>query len=257
MSEKPKSTQARARKRERQGQDLGRKGVALGTLAAQQNKEEFFEQIVPLLQPLESYIERRLRIEYLTMQIRTPLYTSGDILDEVVLKAYINYGEKPQTLSLEEWLYQIANEKLEKYLRKRVATEGRLEGLETLEQKELRTLEEMPITADGDGEVWLLEDLDDSEYQPEDFVPPTGQSDPEKQLVREEEVTRLLRAFSRIPEQERTVFELFVIEAFPKEAVARICKLSPNEVPRVAERVREQVLNDIKVAPGERREGAR
>ena len=109
MSEKPKSTQARARKRERQGQDLGRKGVALGTLAAQQNKEEFFEQIVPLLQLLESYIERRLRIDYLTMQIRTPLYISGDILDEVVLNAYSNYGEKPQTLSLEEWLNQIAN----------------------------------------------------------------------------------------------------------------------------------------------------
>ena len=144
--------------------------------------------------------------------------------------------------------------KLEKYLRKRVATEGRLEGLEALEQKELRTLEEMPITADADGEVWLREDLDDSEYQPEDFVPPSGQSDPEKQLEREEEVTRLLRAFSRVPEQERIVFELFAIEGFPKEAVARICKLSANEVPRIAERVREQVLNDIKPAPRRRTE---
>ena len=257
MSEETKSVQGRARKREQQGRDLGRREAALGILAVQQNREGFFQQIIPLLQPLESYIARRLRIAYLNLQIHTTLYTSGDILDEVVLKAYSNYGEKPTTLTLEEWLYQIANEKLERYLRKRMATEERLEGLETLEQQELRTLEEMPITADADGEVWLREDLDDSEYQPEDFVPPSGQSDPEKQLEREEEVTRLLQAFSRVPEQERTVFELFAIEGFPKEAVARICKMSPNEVPRIAERVREQVLNDIKAAPGERRERTR
>lgn len=245
MTEETKSVQGRAGRRERQAHDLGRQEVALGRLAVQQNREGFFRQIIPLLQPLQSYIERRLRIAYLNLQIRTPLYTSGDILDDVVLKAYGSYGEKPKTLTLDEWLYQIANEKLERYFRKRMATEERVEGLETLEQKELRTLEEMPITADADGEVWLREDLDDSEYQPEDFVPPASQSDPEKQLEREEEATRLLRAFSRVPEQERTVFELFVIEAFPKEAVARICKLSANEVPRIAERVREQVLNDI------------
>ena len=254
MSEQTKSVQARAEKRERQGQDLGRREVDLRRLAAQQNKEEFFRQIIPLLQSLESYIERRLRVAYLTLQIRNPLYTSGDILDEVVLNAYNNYGEKPETLTLEEWLYQTANEKLERYLRKRMATEGRLERLETLEQKELRTLEEMPITADADGEVWLREDLDDSEYQPEDFIPPASESDPEKQLVREEEVTRLLEAFSHVPEQERTVFELFVVEGFPKEAVASICKIPPNEVPRIAERVRERVFKGIKATPGERSE---
>ena len=220
--------------------------VALGKLSAQQHKDEFFQQITPLLQPLQSYIKRRLRIAYLTLQVRTPVYTSGDILDEVLLRAYDNYGKKPETLTLEEWLYQIGNERLEKYFRKRTATEARLEGLEMLQQNELSTLEEIPFTADADGEVWFLEDLDDSEYQPPAFAPPASQSDPEKQLERKEEVRRLLRAFSRVPEQERIVFELFVVEGFPKEVVARICKIPPNEVPHTAAKVREQVLCEIK-----------
>ena len=47
------------------------------------------------------------------------------------------------------------------------------------------------------------------------------------------------------------MFELFAVEGFPKEAVARICKISPNEVPSTAERVREQVLREIKAEAGE------
>lgn len=220
-------------------------------MVAQQNKEEFFQQITPFLLPLKSYIKRRLRIAYLSLQIRTPVYTSGDILDEVLLRAYDNYGKKPETLTLEEWLYQIVNERLEKYLRKRMAAEARLEGLEALEQDELSTLEEIPFTADADGEAWFPEDLDDSEYQARQFSPPVCQSDPEKQLERKEEVRRLWQAFSRVPEQERTAFELFVIEGFPKEAVARICKISPNDVPRIAESVRKQLRREIKTGAGE------
>jgi hypothetical protein len=59
----------------------------LGKLAAQQKKEEFFNQITPLLQPLKAYIKRRLRVAYLTLQIRKPVYTSDDILDEVILES--------------------------------------------------------------------------------------------------------------------------------------------------------------------------
>ena len=252
MKETEKSEmRPRAAERERQGKDLRDTKVALGELAAEQKKEEFFQRITPLLQPLKSYIKRRLRVAYLSMQIRTPVYTSGDLLHEVLLKAYDNYSKKPETLTLEEWLYQIANERLEKYIRKRTAKEARLEGLETLKQDELSTLEEIPFTADADGEVWFPEDLDDCEYQPRAFNPPASQSDPEKQLERKEEERRLLQAFSRVPEHERVVFELFVIEGFSKEAVARICKISPNEVVRTADRVTGQILREIKPEIGD------
>jgi RNA polymerase sigma factor (sigma-70 family) len=242
--------------RERRGKELSKREGRLGKLAAEQKKEEFFQQITPLLQSLKAYIKRRLRVAYLTLQIRKPVYTSNDIVDEVILKAYDNYGQKPKALTLEEWLYQLANERLERYFRKRKATEAQA-SLESLEQSELRTLEEIPFTADADGEPWFPEDLDDSEIPEPDFTQPVSENDPEKQLERKEEVQRMLRALSGVPEQDRIVFELFAVEGFPKEVVARIVKMSPTDVRRIAERVRDRVRREIKAAAGEATTSAR
>jgi RNA polymerase sigma factor (sigma-70 family) len=241
----------RLAKRELQGRALQQKESELGKLSAQQNKEEFFKQIIPLLNPLKSYIKRLLRIAYLTLQVRTPVYASGDILDEVVLRAYENYGKKPENVTLEQWLYQLANEILEKYISRRKSKEAGQKSLETLTQAELKTLGEIPFTADADGEVWFPEELDDSEYQPRDFLPPTSPTDPGKQLERQEEVNRILRALSRVPEPDRIVFDLFLVEGFSKEDVAQISHVCPDEVPRIAERVRTQVLHEIRKQPAE------
>ena len=240
------SPDSRIAKREQQGKALQQKESALRKLVDQQDQKEFFQQIVPLLQPLKDYIKRRLRIAYLELEIRVPVSTSGDILDEVVLKAYENYKQKPKDLTLEQWLYRMANERLDAYIRRRRRTDPRRRSLEALAQAELRTLEEQPITADAEGEVMLVEDLDDSEYHQREFTPPAkSDSTPEEELEREEEVEQILQALALVPEQDRLVFQLFSLEGFPKEVVAKISDTKPEEVPRIVERVRQQVLREI------------
>ena len=231
---------------ERQSEPLQQAQSKLANLVDAQNKKEFFNKILPLLEPLKSYIKRRLRLAYLTGDIRTPVYTSGDFLDEVVLQAYQQYEQKPANSSLEEWLYRLANQRLEKYFAKRKSTEKRRKSLETLTEAELRNLEEMPITADADGEVWFPEELDDNEYHKRDFYPPRYASDPDEQLERKEEVKRILQALAHVPEQDRIVFELFAIEGFSKDAVARIYNISPEEVTQIVERVRSDVLRELR-----------
>jgi RNA polymerase sigma factor (sigma-70 family) len=240
------SSDSRIAKRKQQGKALQQKESALRKLVDQQDQKEFFQQIIPLLQPLKDYIRRRLRIACLELEIRVPLSTSGDILDEVVLKAYKNYKQKPKDLTLEHWLYRIANERLDAYIRRRRREDPLRRSLEALTQTELRTLEEQPITADAEGEVMLVEDLDDSAYGQREFVPPAkSDSTPEDELEREEEIERMLRALAQVPEQDRLVFQLFSLEGFPKEAVAEITGTKPEEIPRIVERVRQQVLREI------------
>lgn len=77
-----------AGRRSVQEQTLGQTEPELRRLASEGKKDEFFGRIVPLLQRLKSFIERRLRIAHLSEEIRTPVATSEDILDDVVLKAY-------------------------------------------------------------------------------------------------------------------------------------------------------------------------
>jgi len=46
------------------------------------------------------------------------------------------------------------------------------------------------------------------------------------------------------------------IVGFSKEAVAKIYHIPPDEVPRMADKVKAQVLREIKTEPGEREEKA-
>jgi RNA polymerase sigma factor (sigma-70 family) len=224
-----------------QEEALRQKEPELQRLASQRNKDEFFRRVVPLLQSLKSYIKRRLRIAYLSEEIRTGVAGSGDILDDVILEAYQEYAKKPPDLTLEQWLYQIANRKLDSYIAKQARTDQRRSSLETLGQSELGTLKELPFTADAEGEPWLVEDLDDSEIQPRDLEVPADPDTPEAQLERKEELRLLFNALCRIPDRDRTVFDLAVIEGFPCGAVARMLQVPENEVREIVERVRRQL----------------
>ncbi|HXP43041.1 MAG TPA: hypothetical protein VN833_22505 [Candidatus Acidoferrales bacterium] len=66
---------------------------------------------------------------------------SVDMLDDVVLEAYEKFNRKPKRLTLEQWLYRLANEELDRYVSKGRPTEKHRKSLETLTQTELRTLE--------------------------------------------------------------------------------------------------------------------
>ena len=148
-------------------------------------------------------------------------------------------------MTLEQWLYRLANEELDRYASKGKPTEKRRKSLETLTQTELRTLEEMPITADSDGEVWFPEELDDSEYQALEFLPPAFDDTPEQQLERREQILEIIGTLAKLSERERTVFELYVVEGFSKGAVARISGVPTDEVPRIAKKVKEHILQTI------------
>ena len=231
-------------RRKEQQTSLGENEAGLQTLAAQEDKQGFFAQINSLLKPLKRYIKRRLIIAYANWEIRTPLYTSSDLLDEVILKAYENYDRKPKDLSLEQWLYRLANRVVGEYIQDRKAEGSRRASLERLREKELSTLEELPqLTADVEGEPWLAEDLDDAEWEVRDFTPPAYL--PPEDLDRggrRTELLRILRALGRLPEDERAVAELYLVEGFSKEEVARICNVSPERVEQIAERARREAL---------------
>jgi RNA polymerase sigma factor (sigma-70 family) len=109
----------------------------------------------------------------------------------------------------------------------------------------LGTLEELPFTADSESEPWLLEDLDDSEIQPRDLKAPADLDTPEAQLERKQKLRQLFKALCQIPERDRTVFDLAVIEGFSCGAVARMLLVPENEGREIVERVRRQLRDRL------------
>jgi RNA polymerase sigma factor (sigma-70 family) len=241
------SSETQRTKRREQAASLRNREAQLKELAARGNKEKFFKEITPLLGQLTSYAKRLLRATYLEREINTPVYAARDIVDQAILKAYDNFERKPVELPLEQWLYQLANETLTNYLKRRKSRDAQGRSLETLDQAERRTLEEVEhITADAEGEVLLDEDLDDAElYEKEFATPAVSDDDPEKLLERKDEVQQIIRALARIPEQERIVFELAAIEGFSSEAAGRISSISTSEVERIKNKVRQAVLRQL------------
>jgi len=232
-------------RRTRQAAALRTNEAAFRMLSSAGRQHEFFQQIIPLLDSLRSYIARRLRIAFYSMKVKTPLFTSGDILDATILKAYSEFAHKPKDLNLEQWLYQIANTILEKCLRERQVVDKRRRSIEVLKQTELRTLQEEPITTDAEGEIYLAEDLDDSELPARQFNAPVETSNPEEKLEKKEELEQLFRALARVPVKERVIFELSAVEAFTDEAVAKIAKVAPKAVPGIVQRVRTEILRQL------------
>jgi RNA polymerase sigma factor (sigma-70 family) len=247
MSDKNNSaSQNRIAQRKEHGKQLRSQEAALQKSAADQNQQQFFEQITPLLASLKDYIARRFRIAYLNLDLRTEsVYTEGDIVDEAILAAYQNFDKKPKDLSLEQWLYRLANQKLENYLKRTSPRDAKRRSLESLTQKEERTLEER-MTADAEGEPTLVEDLYDTEYhlRPE-FTPPGYQSNPSELVEQKQELQQIVRVLSRIPQKELMLFELSAIEGFSMDEVAKIAGVPAGEVEKVVKKVRSQVLQQL------------
>ena len=100
----------------------------------------------------------------------------------------------------------------------------------------------MPITADVEGEPWLPEDLDDSEFQPREIKSPADdEGNPEAVLERKEQLQQIFDALCRLPERERLVFDLVVLEGFSKESAAKILGLSGNDVSKLLDGARAQL----------------
>ena len=77
--------------------------------------------------------------------------------------------------------------------------------------------------------------------------------DPQAEVEREEEVQRIVQILCRLPEKEQMVFELSAIEGFSNDQVAKIAGVRPDEVPKIAEKVKAEVLRQLEAHGQERK----
>lgn len=114
--------------------------------------------------------------------------------------------------------------KLERFSVRTSRSRGFSEQIYTLARPHAQ-LEE-PITADAEGQPWLVEGLDDGEIEQREFkLPADTESDPEK-------------------ERERAIFDLVMVERCSEDVVSRMYWIPRGEVRQIAERVREKIRRE-------------
>jgi len=227
--------------------DLGK----LKTYKEAGDKTGFNRILVNFLPHLRKLVRHKLRQMEAREEIPRNMYYAQDIVDEVYLKVYDEFHEgliDQDKLKIK--MYAVAREILlglkEKHTGKRVSTE-------TLLAEETRELEEK-YSADAEGEVVLVEDLDDISYHQDEYkenilILEEQQVDDlvegfdlagDKELS--ETKTRLIgKAYNDLPELSRSVVEHYAFAKFTSAEIAEIHGMPVEEVDKILEKVKSRL----------------
>lgn len=211
-----------------------------------------------MLPALRNYIARRLNLAHSTGLIDKYGIVAEEVIDAVYLTLYDRIEQsRRHTSDLETWVFQIVDEVFNQQLNEKAFENENLVYLQRIEDLELSGLEEK-YTADAEGELIMDEELDDVSYQqklyhPADFIQDTETLDSIESELSEydkikmhDEIQRLLIS---LPEEDRTIFDLFWIVGLSMKQIARIKNTTVPQVEDTLKRVGAHIRNKISNRP--------
>jgi RNA polymerase sigma-70 factor, ECF subfamily len=185
------------------------------------------------LEKLENYLRREIYHQVLLGTMPPGILEAQALVDEVFVEVTTNPGFKPDDLSVEQWMFQLA----------RRALRERLEELER--HRDESHLEEEA----GQQRQWEDEDL--NFYQPdeslhlEDLLLDKKSSNPEEIFERDETESRLHKSVASLPPDLRESFVLFAMEGFTSDEVAMLTGKDPSSVLAQVEEAREILRREL------------
>jgi len=226
-------------------------GKALLTQHFQNADQQAFRKTLANIAPgLESYVSAQLRLARANGLIPTDLYTADDILDEVSLRMYENFATMPEDESaLRVKLFQLAHAVLDKMIQREAWQQDSIR-LEDILADEIRSLNEIShITRDADGDIVMVEDLDDSEIEPPEPRAMLLEDSFEDEVIQQIKLNRasiqsddrqrraLADIYHQLPAQSRIILDLW---ARGKLSIAEIASVRGISVEQV-----EDILSQI------------
>jgi len=222
------------------------------------NELRFKKLMNKMLPALRNYIARRLNLAHSTGLIDKYGIVPEDVIDGVYLTLYDRFEQAHKNTSdLETWVFQIVDEVFNKQLNEKAFENENLVYLQRIEDLELSGLEEK-YTADAEGELIMDEELDDVSYQqklyhPGDFIQDTETLDSIESELSEydkiklhDEIQRLLIS---LPEEERTIFDLFWIVGLSMKQIARVKSITVPQVEDTLKRVGAHIRKKLSKGP--------
>jgi len=216
----------------------------------QSDQNAFFLTLEEIAPGLRNYIRQRLRSAERRQLLPSGFYTPDDVLHEVFLAVYEQLDTMPQdTEGLRVTLFQLANKRLDELI-KQEAWHRRAVRLEDILAEEIKMMDEIPqMTVDADGDIVLVEELDDAEITPpepeiilleEDFEEEILAAVGVEREVKTDDSLRLLlaRLYDRLPEQSRILLDLWTRGRLTVEEIAQVRGVDASQVRKTLERIR-------------------
>lgn len=210
---------------------------------AQKENEQFKHLIKKLLPSLHSYILRYLKTHGQKIKLHMSVQ---EIIDEVYIHLFDRFNERPvSSESLSSWIYNITREYLEKHLKENPIERNQLD-ISKLAEAELKTLEEK-ITTDAEGDIILLEELDDISYNYEHYGPEVLSENafveyPDINPVSED----IQNALDCCSETERMIFEMYWIDELSETEIGKSLGIDKEQVLEIITNVTQRIESQIK-----------
>ncbi len=221
------------------------------------DSEGFKQALTDFLPQLKRYVANRLRTAVRKGWVPKGEVSALDIVDEVYLTVFEQFdASRLDERKLRTLLFTLADEKLDEVIEEFRRHRGDL-SIEQLADQELRTLEEH-ITADADGEVVFVEDLDDISYHLDDERPKVWLLDEgfEQELVEVLDLPRevvasragrevLAATYQNLPTLSRIVLDLRTRGGLSVTEIAEVRGLTPAQVEKLLAAVRNRFLRAL------------
>lgn len=224
-----------------------------------QDQQAFYAALNELFPQLKHYVANRLRTAVRKGWVPRGMYEPLDIVDEIYAQVYASFDARIDEQALKTLLFKLADQKLEEIIQQERAHMRDL-SIEVLAEKELEALEEH-MTADAEGEVVFVEELDDISYHQQTDKPKIYLLDEafEEELLNVLDLPRkvledamlrkkLAYTYQTLPTLSRIVLDLRTRGGLSTEAVAQIRGMQVDKVARLEAAIRARFYRALGLA---------
>lgn len=209
-------------------------GKRLDQAVADDQQPTFLLLLKPHLDGLRKTIGREIHNLEINEHIHRGSFSTEDLINETLLRAWKNYHKRPKDISTDQWLLRI----LFQIVKEAVKKEKSFVALAEV----LKPSQEADYDPDFDSDQWWwsqIEPRDDILY--EDLLP--GEEIPValKHLTQAEENEKLTQILNRLPQKERQIISLFTLDGYHISEIAKIMNLSDKEIKLTMEKAKNKI----------------
>ncbi len=202
------------------------------------DKSSFNMTLLKILPEVKRYVSKNLQTALNKGSIPKNKYNTDGFINELFIKAYDHFDEVANKKELHPWLFKKADELLEDVLTEEEFDDFFFKNIDNYSKPEWDAMEQK-FSTDGDGDLVMLEELEDISYDKHDYVLKDIfiEDDREamvekldKKLDEEKKRHHINMVLLQLPDPMRRVFELFNEHHFELDEIAQIRNTTVAEV---------------------------
>lgn len=218
----------------------------LKALRQADERKAFNEELMRVLPEVRQYITRALRLALSKGVISHNKYRPDDFFDQIFIEVWDNLEEVPSGEAFRSWLFNRAEKLLEDMEVEEIFEASYNDNIDDYSRAEREGMKE-EFSTDGDGDLVMMEELDDISYKDHHYILKNiFLDDAHEDLMammdtesgKEKVRYHVNEALFGMPPDARSVFELATLQMFSTEEIALIKHQDEADVEALLDRAR-------------------